>query len=237
MKPVRDFHFKEFTVSQEKSTHKVGTDGVLLGAWVDISGSKFILDIGTGTGVIALMLAQRTDDDVIIAAIELQDEDAGQAKSNFERSPWKDRLRLHHRPVQDYVAGYQFDLIVSNPPYFSNGFPPPAEKRGIVRHDEQLTFGELLDCVKRLLNPKGRFSLVLPVAEGSRFIEMAKTKDLHCSRMCEFKTRKNKPTERLLLEFSFQEVDMLREELLLYKEGDEWSDGYKALTRDFYLKI
>jgi tRNA1Val (adenine37-N6)-methyltransferase len=235
-KGVRDFKFKQFTISQEGSTHKVGTDGVLLGAWVNIDNAKTVLDIGTGSGVIALMLAQRTNVDVTIDAIEIQYEDATQAKKNVEASAWKDRTTIFQVAAQDFSTGKQYDLIVSNPPYFINSWLPPDKKRTMVRHTESLSFPDLLDAVKKLLKPSGRFGVILPDSEGGQFIHLARTFGLFCIRKCAFRTRDHKPVERLLLELAFSEVICETGELLLYAQGDEWSENYKMLTGDFYLK-
>lgn len=236
MKKVRDFHFKKFSVSQEGSTHKVGTDGVLLGAWVDVLDTKTVLDIGTGSGVIALMLAQRTADDVMIDAVEMQAADAAEAKKNVSRSPWPGRITVHNIDIQSFSAFIRYDLIVSNPPYFINSWLPPGENRTKVRHTESLTFAELLDAVAKYLNPHGRFAVILPFQEAQQFIPLASARSLFCIRQCNFTTREHKPIERVLMEFSFIRSVVITEELLLYQEDDTWSEPYKNLTKDFYLK-
>jgi tRNA1Val (adenine37-N6)-methyltransferase len=240
MKKVRDFRFKQFTVSQDESTHKVGTDGVLLGAWVDVSECENILDVGTGSGVIALMLAQRTAENVVIHAVEIQPQDSRQARKNFEASPWNERLTLHETSVQGFSPANHFDLIVSNPPYFIDSWLPPSDSRTTVRHTTHLSFEDLLKSVVRLLNPaKGKFAVILPFSEAQRFIKLAELSHLFPVRECAFKSRGHKPVERLLLEFSFGKKLKLIEELTLYRdnEGEEWSNEYKELTRQFYLKI
>jgi tRNA1Val (adenine37-N6)-methyltransferase len=235
-KSVKDFKFKKFTISQEESTHKVGTDGVLLGAWANIDDAKTILDIGTGSGVIALMLAQRTSADVMIDAIEIQHSDAEQAKKNVSVSGWSDRIAVLQVAAQDFNPGKQYDLVVSNPPYFNNSWLPPDAKRSMVRHTKNLSFEELVQVVKTLLAPAGRFSVILPEQEGLQFIDLTRSNGLFCVRQCNFKTRDHKPVERLLFEFARTSKAFDQEELLLYSRGDEWSEDYKALTRDFYLK-
>jgi tRNA1Val (adenine37-N6)-methyltransferase len=240
MKKARDFKFKKFTVAHDESTHKVGTDGVLLGAWVNLAHAKSVLDIGTGSGVIALMLAQRTEAPVRINAVELQETDARQALKNIEASQWRERITLHHCAIQDFNPDSRFDLIVTNPPFFINSWLPPTESRTAVRHTTTLSFEDLLSSAIRMMNREhGRLAIILPHVEGRQFLAMAQTKGLHCIRECEFRSRQHKPVERLLLEFSFQNLYPVKEELVLYKEadGEEWSDSYKALTGDFYLKI
>ena len=236
MKTGGDFHFKNFSISHDRSTHKVGTDGVLLGAWVNIDSAKTILDIGTGSGVIALMLAQRTSPDVQIEAVELQAGDVAQARENISRSPWPSKVTVTHSAIQDFRPELQFDLIVSNPPYFLNSWLPPDENRSKARHANDLTFAELWQAVSRLLKSGGRFAVVLPFTEGNEFIRLGQSLNFHPIRKMSFQSRVNKPIERLLVEFSQESKDLKTEELLLYKINEEWTEEYKALTRDFYLK-
>lgn len=230
------FHFKQFSVRHDRSGMKVGTDGVLLGAWTNLTNTKHILDIGTGTGVIALMLAQRAKQS-IIDAVEIEQEAFEDATENIASSPWSDRIRVHHNPIQDFNSDTQFDLIVSNPPYFQNSFKPPGEKRGLARHTQQLTFSELLTISKKFLAPSGKLSIILPYTEGLEFITLASKHNLYCSRKWSFRTRAEKPIERWLLEFSRKSIITEEGEILLYQKGDEWTNGYKSLTRDFYLKL
>lgn len=230
------FHFKQFSVRHDRSGMKVGTDGVLLGAWTDLNNTKHILDIGTGTGVIALMLAQRAKQ-ATIDAVEIEQEAFEDATENIASSPWADRIRVHHNPIQDFNSSTKFDLIVSNPPYFQNSFKPPDAKRGVARHTQQLTFPELLNFAKKFLATAGKLSIILPYTEGLEFITLASKHSFYCSRKWGFRTRAEKPIERLLLEFSNRKLALEEGEILLYKNGNEWSDGYRSLTRDFYLKL
>jgi tRNA1Val (adenine37-N6)-methyltransferase len=236
MKTRGDFHFKQFSISHDRSTHKVGTDGVLLGAWVNVDDVKTILDIGTGSGVIALMLAQRTPPEVKIDAIEMQEDDATQARENVNKSPWPNKVNVVHTAIQNFYPERQFDLIVSNPPYFINSWLPPDENRGKARHSTTLTFSDILDAVRRLLNSTGRFAVVLPFTEGKEFVRLAGALGFYATRKLTFQSRKNKPIERLLLEFARTEGEVKTEEVFLYKSDEQWTDEYKALTRDFYLK-
>lgn len=231
------FHFKQFSIRHDRSSMKVGTDGVLLGTWADAGKATHILDIGTGTGVIALLLAQRTEPNVTIEAIEIDQHAFEDASENFSASPWKNRLKLHHGPVQNFTLSYQFDLIISNPPYFQDSFKPPNAQRVVARHTENLSFLELLDTTTKLLSENGKLNIILPYTEGLQFIALAEENNLHCSRKWSFRTRKEKPIERWLLEFSKTETETEEGEILLYTSGDEWSPEYKTLTRDFYLKL
>jgi tRNA1Val (adenine37-N6)-methyltransferase len=230
------FHFKQFSVRHDRSTMKVGTDGVLLGAWVDIGNCKRILDIGTGSGVIALMLAQRTTSDVTIDAVEVESEDAEQAKENVEQSPWPRRIEVFTSSIQNYTSHELYDLIVSNPPYFNNSAKPPDEKRVQARHTTSLPYDVLLKHVKQLLAPNGRVAVILPFTEGLEFETLTSKQNLYCVRKTGFRTRREKPIERWLMEFSQQSQDKIENEILLYNDGLEWSDDYIRLTRDFYLK-
>jgi tRNA1Val (adenine37-N6)-methyltransferase len=231
------FHFKKFSVRHDRSGMKVGTDGVLLGAWTDVRQVTQILDIGTGTGVIALMLAQRASESVTIDAVEIDGQAYTDAEENIAASPWHDRIHLHHSAVQDFYTTAKFDLIVSNPPYFQKSYKPPSVQRITARHTQQLTFDEILLITEKLLTSNGRLNLILPYTEGSQFIDLANHKGLHCTRKWLFRTRENKPVERFLLEFRWDKKPLDEGDILLYSLGEEWSDGYKELMREFYLKL
>jgi len=234
-----DFHFKRFSVVQEGVTHPVGTDAALLGAWVNVSGARRILDIGTGTGVIALMLAQRTeiDRDIFIEAVEIHPGSALCAARNFAGSPWATRLRVCEMPVQDFTqnADNQFDLIVSNPPFFSETTRAPDETRRLGRHTGTLPPGEMLAAVRRLLTPDGRFAVVLPVQEGLRLCELSVPNGLYWTKITEVRSRRDKPVERLLLEFEKNPYEFKRDSLLIYEDGVRYSGEYQELTKAFYL--
>ena len=231
------FHFKQFSIAHDRCTHKVGTDGVLLGAWVNVEKVNTILEIGTGSGVVAIMLAQRTAAETKIDAIEIEKDDAQQAMDNVQHSPWKEKVRIHLCAAQDFYPNKQYDLIVSNPPYFINSQHPPKQKRKQARHTESLSFAELLDTVIRLLKDDGKFAVILPFREGLQFITLAQEYKLYCNKQIAFKTRAHKPVERWLLEFSYQKVINQQNELLLYHHSNEWSEQYKNLTREFYINI
>jgi tRNA1Val (adenine37-N6)-methyltransferase len=233
------FQFKQFVIHHDKATMKVGTDGVLLGAWINLGAAKNILDIGTGSGVIALMLAQRTSSDILIDAVEIEIHNAAQAKENVQQSPWKNKVEVYHAAIQEFHPQKKYDLIVSNPPYFINSYQPPDEKRTTARHTVVLSFMDLIKAVIKLMSETGRFNVVLPFQEGMAFITLALQNNLHCTRKWRFRSRKEKPVERLLLEFSYQKDHMEENEIILYlnPSGEAWSEPYKELTRDFYLKI
>lgn len=231
------FHFKHFSVAQDLCTHKVGTDGVLLGAWVNIRKcDRLLLDVGTGSGLIALMLAQRSTGDAHIDAIDIEDKNVVQARENVARSAWPDKISVHLGPVQQFFPEKRYDLIVSNPPYFVNSLLPPKKERGRARHTQPLSFEDLTRSIKRLLARNGRFSAILPRAEGTNFLSMAAAAGLIPVRKCFFRSRPYKSVERILLELAFDGEAEPEKEMVLYRELETWSPEYHTLIRDFYLK-
>jgi len=233
-KKDKQFHFKQFSVRHDRSGMKVGTDGVLLGAWVNVENQKNILEVGTGSGVIALVLAQRTGLQTHIAAIEPDQSSCQDALENFSASPWKDRVSLHRSRLQEFHSTHQFDLVVSNPPYFQDSQKPPDSRRELARHTESLSFTELLEGADRLLSTEGRLAIILPLVEANQFKQLASPR-FQVIRVCQFRSRQHKPIERILFEFARQSPGEKVEELILYVEGDRWTDEYNNLTQPFYL--
>jgi tRNA1Val (adenine37-N6)-methyltransferase len=231
------FHFKQFSIAHDRCTMKVGTDGVLLGAWANVEKKDSILDIGTGSGVIALMLAQRSAPGACIHAVELEQQDAQQAMENVAASPWPQKVKVYNTAIQQFEGEKKYDLILSNPPYFINSQEPPDQRRLQTRHTTALSFSDLLLAVTRLLKPEGSFQVILPYTEGLQFIALALQHALHCTRQWSFRTRQEKPIERWLLEFSTIPTTVDRGEILLYKHDTTWDDSYIAVTRDFYLNM
>lgn len=219
---------------------KIGTDGVLLGAWVDITQKKNIIDIGTGTGVIALMIAQRSNDSHIVA-VEIDNDAANQATENFKNSDWADRLTLYHGSIQSYAeqSEQSFDLIVSNPPFFTGGTLSNSQDKASVRHTVKLPHGELLKSVRKLLSSDGRFAVILPDMEGYRFIEMARTYNMHVHRLAKVYPDANKKVERLMIEFGKSSPNTIIEEDIYIREplSEAFTKEYRALTSEFYLKF
>jgi tRNA1Val (adenine37-N6)-methyltransferase len=236
---TQPFQFKQFSIHQENCLMKVGTDGVLLGAWADAQNAASILDIGTGTGVIAIMLAQRSPAEQIVG-VEIDEQSYVQARQNMNAAPWNDRLEAVHAPIQDYSKIYHagFDLIVSNPPFFSGGTFSKDQDRTSVRHTVKLPHGDLLRAVQRLLNPKGRFCVILPYIEGLRFQELAENYMLYPTKKMEVRGKAGKPVERILLQFEKQKKDIVQQPELTIRAAsktEEWTGPYKELTADFYL--
>lgn len=235
--PNSTFAFKQFTVNQDLCAMKVGTDAVLLGAWVFPNGSQNILDIGTGTGIIALMIAQKTQ--APIYAIDIDDLCVKQAEQNFRTSKFNSQLVLEHTSLQEFskTSPRKFNLIVTNPPYFQQSFKSSDEHRSNARHADILPFEELLDGVIRLLDEKGKFCLILPKQEALIFRELAEKKGLYLSKLMRVKSRADKDTEkRHLMQFEFKPTEFSESSLTIEKDGrHHYTEEYKTLTRDYYL--
>lgn len=219
---------------------KVGTDGVLLGAWAEVlPGDRRLLDIGTGTGLIALMLAQRTTEGQIVG---VDVDDVSQARQNAAASPWAARIAFEQCPVQTYRPWERFDLIVANPPYFVDSLTCPDAGRTTARHAVSLSFEELRDAVVRLLAPGGRFAVVLPSAEGEQFRTLCEEL-LHLRRLTHVRTTPHRAPKRVLMEFALADaqhpVSAPNPDVLTIGTGahEEYTPEYRLLTRDFYLKF
>ena len=230
------FAFKQFTVRHDRCAMKVGTDGVLLGAWTDLSHSRRILDIGTGTGLIALMLAQRCMD-ARITAIDLDSAAVEQAQENIQASPWKDRIEALQQDICTYHPNRTFDTIVSNPPYFIDSLKCPDGQRSTARHTDTLDADRLIGKVSDLLTSGGRFSIILPAEQTEDLIRVAGEKGLHPSRQTWVITRPGLSPKRILMEFRKIPVTLQPDELVIELERHVYSEEYIALTQEFYLKM
>jgi tRNA1Val (adenine37-N6)-methyltransferase len=235
LKKDTEFRFKMFSIAHHQSTMKVGTDAVLLGAWVNPTGANRILEVGTGSGVIALMMAQRSEENTHIDAIEIDSNSVEQAIENIRKSPWPKKVTIHSSSLQLWSGDEKYDLIISNPPFFSNSLLPPNEARRDARHSITLTAAELLTQSNRLLAPGGRLAIILPYEEGNKFRAMASDHNFYLARQLAFFTRLEKPQERWLFEFSPKPSTMEQSSLTLYIAGNNRSEEYKRLTSDFYL--
>lgn len=233
---MKPFNFKQFSIQQNNTAMKVGTDGVLLGAWTTVKNGT-ILDIGTGTGLIAIMLAQRSKT-ALIDAIEVEEDAHNQAKENISSCNWKNRISAHHLPIQNFKPTTQYDLIISNPPFFLASTKAPNEERNTARHTDSLSFDDLIASVIRLLNSEGIFSLILPINEAELFINIATTQHLFLNKKCVIKPNPTKPAKRVLMEFSFSKTDIVSEELTIETATrHQYTKEYISLTQDFYLKF
>ena len=231
------FQFKQFRIEQEKSALKVGTDGVLLGAWCSVHGATRILDVGTGTGLIALMLAQRSEAE--ISAIEINEDACKDALNNFQKSPWADRLKLISADFNHFCndRSAYYDLIVSNPPYFKKSLISADSAASVARHDVSLSFLQLIGGSKRLLTEKGRLAVILPVKAFDDFRETARLTGFYLYRKTLVIPKIGKAPKRVLLEFSVSAVYPIFDELVILLERDKYSDGYAELTKEFYLNF
>ena len=235
MKSTSHFHFKQFSLKHDSRAMKVGTDAVLVGSWAVVDNAQFILDIGTGSGVIALMMAQRSTDTTKIDAVEIDNAAVTCASENISQSPWPSKVQVYSESIQAFDPGYQYDLIISNPPYFIDSQKPPAETRTNARHTTSLNFVDLSRAVRRLLRTDGKFVIILPTSEASLFSTTARFDGLFCSRKCSFRSRADKPVERIMMEFQLSPTDVIDTALILYSTGSAWSPEYRRLTLDFYL--
>lgn len=241
---MRPFRFKQFSIEQSRSAMKVGTDGVVLGAWCNIQQSdKRVVDIGSGCGVIALMIAQRTID-TKIDGVEIEPESAAEAAQNFASSPWSDRLTLHNTDIQSFAKQHQgeYDHIVTNPPFFVDSLNSPDHERTIARHNIELPFEELIEAVDLLLNEGGRLSIILPIPEMHSFEELAQGVLTPTCR-CTLYGREGGAARRMVVEFAkcANFKDQTKEETLTIENRDisveRYSEEYRILTHDFYLKF
>ncbi len=230
------FTFKQFVVRQERCAMKVGTDGVALGAWAPVAEVRRILDIGTGTGLIALMLAQRTRAPCQIVAVELDDAAAAQAAENVADSPWAERITVVTGALQQLVSP-PFDLIVSNPPYFPHGQSFASATRQQARHTSTLDHHSLLAHALRLLAPGGRIALVLPVLQAQQLIVLAERMGLFLQQCQRLIPVAGKVPNRFLLLLSRDKNQAMVSDLVLSTDGKQYSDIYGDMVRDFYLKL
>ena len=233
------FHFKQFRIKQDKCAMKVGTDAVLLGSWVKTGQAQNILDIGTGTGIIALMMAQKTN--TSIHAIDIDRHAVEQAIENIEDSPFKNNIVVYHKSLQSFAEeiNCKYHLIVSNPPYFIDSSKAPDQSRNFARHTDELSYDDLLIGVKKLLHPDGAFCLILPNKEGNWFIEKARLAGFFCNHKTKIKTRKDKEEpKRLLLRFSFIDLPIQENEIAIeVQERHQYTPEYIELTKDYYINF
>lgn len=230
------FTFKQFTIRHDRCAMKVGTDGVLLGAWTDISRSRNILDVGTGTGLIALMLAQRCPQ-ASIQAIDIDTDAVSQAQENILASPWNGRVKACLQDIRTYRPKQLYDTIVSNPPYFINSLKGPDDQRNTARHTDSLDMESLLESTASLLTPEGRFSIILPAEQTDALKINAERVGLYPSRHTAVITRPGLAPKRTLMEFCRTKETFQTDELVIELERHVYSEDYIRLTRDFYLKM
>ncbi|APZ46343.1 tRNA (adenine-N(6)-)-methyltransferase [Polaribacter reichenbachii] len=236
------FKFKDFSVNQDKTAMKIGTDGVLLGAWCTVDFyPDSILDIGSGTGVVALMLAQRSDA-MTIDAVELDENAYEQSVENFEQSDWGDRLYCYNGTFQEFadeIAEEEetYDLVISNPPFYTDDFESQDKARNKARFTSALSFDDLIVGVVKILSKNGKFTTIIPYKEEKNFINLANEKGLFLNRVCQVQGNPTSEIKRSLLEFSFDDIDIKKEHLIIEIERHQYTEDYNNLTKDFYLKM
>jgi len=229
------FHFKHFSVDDSNCAMKTGVDAVLIGAWADMRYVKNALDVGTGSGIIALMLAQKSN--ALIDAVEIDKDASDQAIINIAKSPWSKRIQIHHLSFKDFAlfSKSKYDLIVSNPPFFINSQKPSLINRSIARHNFVLSHHDLITSTLLLLHPGGRLCLILPFNEGLLFKSEAEKNHLYCNKITYVKPTASKSPHRLLMELSLFNSKIAENELTIEDGGrHQFSAAYKKLTRDFY---
>ncbi len=233
-----DFAFKQFVVSAGKAGMPVSTDGVMLGAWADIEDAKTILDIGTGTGLLALMCAQRNPK-AQITALDLDVTAIETAKNNVENSHWKARIEVKQANILSYRPALRFDRIICNPPYFNHGLIAENSNRAMARHSHSLPHDALIQHCKSLLSPSGKASFILPLVEGEAFIELAENNAWFVSRLCRVKATENKDCKRMLFELMLEATSTEETELVIHDKTQRhgYSQAFVHLCQAFYLKM
>ena len=234
------FTFKQFSIEQDKTAMKVGTDGVLLGSWAPINHNPFsVLDIGAGTGIIALMLAQRTNAEQI-DALEIDEDAYEQAVDNFENSPWGDRLFCFHAGLDEFIEEPEdeYDLIVSNPPFYAEDYKTENEQRDLARFQDAMPFEELVEAADLLLSENGIFAIIIPFKEEAKFIALAKESELYPTKITHVKGTPTSSIKRSLLAFSRNETTVPEiDELTIEIDRHVYTPEYIELTKEFYLKF
>ncbi len=234
------FQFKQFRIEQSGAGMKVGADGVLLGAWADITEKEQILDIGTGSGLIALMAAQRTNLLSNIDAVEIDTKSYQQAVNNLINSKFHSKIKAYNISFQDFCKKTEsyYDKIISNPPFFINSQQAKDKARNLARHTHQLPFEDLITGAEKLLKPTGTLSVILPVAEGDIFCDTALQQGFYIKRKTAVLPNPGKPAKRFLLEFSLKECQTIFSEITIENgTRHQYTEEYIQLTKDFYLKF
>ena len=230
------FQFKKFRIEQSKSAMKVCTDACILGAFTNPGKAKRILDIGTGTGLLSLMLAQKSP--AMIDAVEIEQNAFEQARENIFESSWKAQITVHHTSIQAFFKDHaSYDLIISNPPFFKNQLKSPTLSKNIALHNEALSFEELMQAVARLLKQDGKFYVLLPAYESELLIKEGLPYQLHLNKKLNIKDRKKSALLRIISIFSFTESPIEELELIIKNEQGEYTEDFVKLLKEYYLHL
>jgi tRNA1Val (adenine37-N6)-methyltransferase len=233
------FTFKQFTVNQDRCAMKIGTDGVLLGAWTPLINNPYnVLDIGAGTGILSLMLAQRSNAEQI-DALEIDEDAYEQCVENFENSPWYDKLFCFHAGLDEFVdePEDEYDLIISNPPFYTESFKSENLQRDLARFEDAMPFEDLIEAADLLLSDNGIFSVIIPYKEEAKFVSMCKELDLFPLKITRVKGTPTTEIKRSLLAFSRIEQTPIIDELIIEISRHQYTPEYIELTKDFYIKM
>jgi len=233
------FTFKQFHVNQDRCAMKIGTDGVLLGAWTPLINNPYnVLDIGAGTGILSLMLAQRSNAEQI-DAIEIDEDAYEQCVENFEASPWSDKLFCFHAGLDEFVdePEDEYDLIISNPPFYTDDYKSDNTSRDLARFEDALPFEELIEAAALLLSDNGIFSVIIPFKEEERFVQLCQERGLFPLKITRVKGTPTAEIKRSLLAFTRIQQTPLIDELVIETARHQYTPEYIELTKDFYLKM
>jgi tRNA1Val (adenine37-N6)-methyltransferase len=227
------FTFKQFSIHQDQTAMKVTTDACILGAYTDVEGAKKILDIGTGTGLLSLMIAQRSNAN--IDGIEIDKNAYNQAVTNINDSVFKDKIVIYHTSIQEFITQKRYDLIISNPPFFQNYLKSETESRNNSLHTDTLSFEDLLSSVLRLLSPNGTFVVLLPMYESSIFEQLAISEELYPQKKLTIHHRKGSKILRIITTFGRIKKEIINEELIIKNPEESYTPDFQALLKDYYL--
>lgn len=232
------FVFKQFALEQEKAAFKLGTDSVVLGSWLPAKSYKRVLDIGAGTGILSLMMAQRLED-AYISAVEFDEGAFEDCANNFAQSKWSNRLKITHMDIIEWskaCSSEKFDLIISNPPYFNNSLQNPDQRKSTARHSILLTSQLLVNLVKQHLSSSGSFAFILPTLEFDGMKDRLEKENINAINICSVSSFQNSEIIRKMGLFTFQKRELKQEQQYLYTEDKNRSDWYKEISKDFYIK-
>lgn len=233
------FQFKQFCVAHDQCAMKVGTDAVLLGAWATVDHQpNAVLDIGAGSGILALMIAQRSTAE-LIDALEIDASAYEQCVANFEQSPWSDRLFCYHASLEEFTEEIEdkYDLIVSNPPFYTNHFDTQNDARNRARFEYAMPFNQLIASVQKLLSNVGQFCIIIPYSAEKTFRTLAQAYGLFSNNIVYVRGEKQGEIKRCLMAFSFENRQTNFQEMYLEEGRHSYSDAYKSMTKEFYLKF